>query len=246
MDLSDKKILVIGASADLAINLNEILYKSGAVVGFHYNKNKKALSCFIESQKIKKFQKDLNCSKACYELIDKFVDWAGGIDFLIQLSGDINRPVHWELLKEEDWSCDLSVNMIMPFFLAQRAVNYMKDNGGRVILMSTASAAHGGGSTSLAYGVAKGGIEGIVKRLAKDCARHNILVNAIAPGFIITKFHTERMKKTQKELKKRIDLIPLGRAGTAQDFANAVIFLLSKGSSYITGQTINVSGGDWL
>lgn len=246
MDMSDKKILVVGSSADLAVNLNEILYKSGAVVGFHYNKNKKALSGFTESQKIKKFQKSLDSSNACYELIDKFVDWTGGIDFLIQLSGDINRPVHWELLIEEDWSYDLSVNMIMPFFLAQRTVNYMKDNGGRIILMSTASAAHGGGSASLAYGVAKGGIECIVKRLAKDCARHNILVNAIAPGLIITKLHTERMKKTQEELKKRIDFIPLGRAGTAQDFANAVIFLLSKGSSYITGQTINVSGGDWL
>ena len=197
-------------------------------------------------RKLKKFRKNLDSSSTCFQLIDDFVDWAGGIDCLIQLSGDIKRPVNWEDLTEEDWSCDLSVNLIMPFFLAQRAALYMKKSGGRILLTSTASASHGGGSMSLAYGVAKAGVECIVKGLARDCAKYNILVNAIAPGFFLTKFHTEKIKRTQDQLQERVKLIPLKRAGTTDEFAGTVMYLLSESSSYITGQVIAISGGDWL
>ena len=122
----------------------------------------------------------------------------------------------------------------------------MKNKGGRIVLMSTASASHGGGMTSLAYGAAKAGIECVVKGLARDCAKYNILVNAIAPGLFITKFHTEKMKRTTEQLEERTKLIPLKRAGTLEEFAGTVLFLLSDSASYITGQIIAVSGGDWL
>jgi len=246
MNLKDKRILVVGASSDIAVALNDVLHRSEAILGFHYNANKIALSKYAEGCKVKKFQKNLNSSKACYDLIDSFVRWTGGIDYLIQLSGDIRRPVHWEKSTEEDWHYDLSINLIAPFFLAQRAALYMKKNGGRIILMSTASVSHGGGPTSVAYGAAKAGIEFIVKRLAKDCAEHNILCNAVAPGFFITKFHTKKMKKQKAQLRQRIKMIPLGRAGTVEEFAGLVTFLLSEPASYITGQVIALSGGDWL
>lgn len=122
----------------------------------------------------------------------------------------------------------------------------MKNNGGRILLTSTASASHGGGSVSLAYGVAKAGIECMIKGMARDCAKHNILVNAIAPGFFLTKFHTEKIKRTQEQLQERINLIPLKRAGTTVEFAGTVMYLLSESASYITGQVIAISGGDWL
>jgi len=246
MKTGNKKILVIGASADLSTTLNKMLCKSGVVLGLHYNKNGRALSKYKEGEKLKKFKKNLNSSKSCYDIIDDFVNWAGGIDYLVQMSGSIKRPVLWRNLQEEDWYCDLSNNMIMPFFLAQRAVCHMKAKGGRIVLMSTSSASHGGGAMSLAYGVAKAGVECIVKRLAKDCGRDNILVNAIAPGFILTKFHTEKMNKTQRQLRERIKSIPMKRAGTTKEVAELIMFLLSEGASYITGQTIAVCGGDWV
>lgn len=246
MNLIQKKILVVGASSDLAVSLNEILYNSGATVGFHYNKNETTLSKYTENENTKKFKKDLNSSVTCYTIIDDFVKWAGGIDYLVQLSGDIKRPVHWENLTENEWSYDLSANLVVPFFLAQRAIWYMRDKGGRILLTSTASAAYGGGATSLAYGVAKAGIECMVKRLARDCAKYNILVNAIAPGFIMTKFHTEKMKRTKEQLDERVRLIPLKRPGTTEEIAGTIMFLISEQASYITGQVIVVSGGDWL
>ncbi len=246
MDLKDKKILIVGASSDIGIDLNQALYQSGAIVGLHYHKNAKALLRYKENSKIKKFRKNLITAKSCFELIDDFVNWAKGIDYLVQLSGDIRRPIHWERLTQKDWDFDLNMNLIMPFFLAQEVVTYMKRKGGRIILMSTASAPYGGGSTSLAYGAAKSGIDCIIKKLAKDCAQYNILVNAIAPGFILTKFHTESLKRTKEQIEERIKLIPLKRAGTTKEFAATVMFLLTEGASYITGQIINVNGGDRL
>ena len=246
MVLERKKILIVGASSDLAVSLNQILYNSNNIVGFHYNTNDKPLSKYDEGEKVKKFQKDINSSETCFQLVDDFVNWAGGIDCLIQLSGGIKKPAKWEELTEEEWSYDLSVNMLMPFFLAQRAVLHMKNSGGRIVMTSTVSASHGGGSTSLAYGVAKAGVECVVKGLARDCAKYNILVNAIAPGFFLTKFHTKKMKKGQEQLQERTKMIPLKRAGTTEELAGTVMYLLSEGASYITGQVIAVSGGDWL
>ena len=246
MVLEGKKILIVGASSDLAVSLNEILYNSDNIAGLHFNTNDKPLSKYDEGEKVKKFQKDINSSLACFRLVDDFVNWAGGIDCLIQLSGGIKKPANWEDLTEEEWSYDLSVNMIMPFFLAQRAILHMKKSGGRIVMTSTASAVHGGGPTSLAYGVAKAGVECIVKGLARDCAKYNILVNAIAPGVFLTKFHTEKMKRNQEQLQERVKLVPLKRAGTTEELAGTIMYLLSESASYITGQVIAISGGERL
>jgi NAD(P)-dependent dehydrogenase (short-subunit alcohol dehydrogenase family) len=247
MTIKGKRILVVGASSDMASSLNGMLIEAGALVGLHYNSNVFALNEYKESRVVKKFQKNLDSSYSCHNLVDEFVAWSGGIDCLIQLSGDILEPVHWEKLNEKHWSYDLNANLLAPFFLSQRAVKYMKDaGGGRIILMSTASAAHGGGGSSMAYGVSKAGVECMVKGLARDCAKYNILVNSIAPGFIKTKFHTKRMLRTDAQLEERMNLIPLKRAGTTEEIAGAILFLLSEYSTYITGQVITVSGGDWL
>jgi len=242
----DKKILIVGASSDISVNLNKILHHEKSILGLHYNKNAQSLSPFKNSKKLKKFQKELNSSEDCYSLVDNFVNWAGGIDIFVQLSGDINRSIHWQDIEETDWNYDLSINLVMPFFLTQRVVKNMKTSGGKIVLTSTSSASHGGGSSSLAYGTAKAGIECITKRLAKDCAKYNILVNTISPGVIITKFHTDKMRRTSKQLKERLKSIPLKRSGTIEEVTNTILFLISGKASYITGQIITIDGGDWL
>ncbi len=244
--LKNKKILIIGASSDLAQKLNKKLVQKEAILGLHYNNNLLSVSCYRKFDKIKLFQKKLKTANHCYQLIDDFVQWANGIDILIQLSGGIYRSRHWKEITDTDWTNDLTTNLVTPFFLAQKAIEYMKPNGGKILLTSTSSASHGGGSSSLPYGVSKAGIECIVKRLAKDCAKDNIIINAIAPGFIKTKLHTDKIKMTKKQIKKRIDMIPLGKCGTTQDISNLIMFLISEKSSYITGQTITIDGGDWL
>jgi NAD(P)-dependent dehydrogenase (short-subunit alcohol dehydrogenase family) len=244
-DFVGKRILVAGASSDLARDLVGTLVSSGATLGLHYHTKDAPLRPLARNEKVRLFQKDLSTARACTDLVDEFVAWSGGIDALVQLTGNIHRTVYWAGLTEEDWQFDLGMNLVMPFFLAARGIFHMKA-GGRIVLTSTASAAHGGGTSSLAYGVAKAGIECVVKRLARDCAEKNILVNAIAPGFIPTKFHTDRMGRSPKELAERVKLIPMKRSGTPGDVAGTILFLLSDHASYITGQVIAISGGDFL
>ena len=246
--MKGKRVLVVGASSDLATALNEMLIEAGATVGLHYSSNPDALSAFTEGPNIIKLGKTLESAEDCHGLVDEFVEGAGGIDALVQLSGNFLRTEHWLEMGEDNWRYDLDTNLVHPFFLAQRAVRHMKQagKGGRIILTSTASAAHGGGGTSMAYGAAKAAVECITKGMARDCAKDNILVNCIAPGFIKSKMHMVKMGRSEEQLRERVQLIPLKRSGTREELGGSVMFLLSEHASYITGQVIAVSGGDWL
>ncbi len=240
------KLLIVGASGDLGYCLLKMLSKFDVIIGAHYNHRKERLDNFLKSDyfaKVKLFGGDASRQEKSVALIRSFVKWAGGIDGLIQLSGCITKPMHWQQLTQKIWDADIAVNLTGPFFLAQEAVKHMRKKGGKIIFASTASAGHGGGADSLAYGVAKAGIECLTKALARHGASDNILVNSVAPGFIMT---DKRRKKPQKELKKRAELVLLRKAGNPEDIAAMIIHLLSSYGNFITGETIPISGGDWL
>lgn len=245
-----KRILVVGASGDMGLAVLQMLAHSRAKIGAHSYRSTRlqqvAKNGRIGNSEVKLYAADLSRKRNCHALVDSFVDWAGGIDALVQVSGNVSRPVAWEMLSQGGWLADINVNLSGPFFLSQRVATYMKSGGGRIILTSTASARHGGGGSSIAYGVAKAGIECLVKGLARAGAPYGILVNAVAPGFIATQFHSKRMGHDQEALERRAALVPLKRAGRPEDVARLIVYLLSPGGDFITGECIAVSGGDWL
>ncbi|MFA5088796.1 MAG: SDR family oxidoreductase [Candidatus Omnitrophota bacterium] len=244
-----KRILLVGASGDLGYAVLERLSGCDILVGAHYCHNRSRLDQFLAREnraKIKLFSGEVSSQSGSRKIVQSFKKWAGGIDGLIQMSGSVSHVRHWEDLNQGDWDRDIAVNLSGPFFLAQEAMKHMKREGGKVIFTSTASASHGGGGNSMAYGTAKAGIECITKGLAREGAKQNILVNAVAPGLIMTKFHREQMHRTKKQLEERARLVPLKRAGSPEDVAGMVMYLLSPAGNYITGHIINVSGGDWL
>ena len=245
------RVLVVGASGAIGSAVIRRLSAEQAVIGAHYYQRPALLERYAKRQRLtakrfRLFQAELSSQARCHALVDAFVAWAGGIDAMVQLSGDIARPCSWEELREPEWLADLNVNLSGPFFLVQRAMARMKASGGRIILTSTASAQHGGGATSMAYGVAKAGIECLAKGFAREGAPHGIHVNVVAPGLIASAFHTARMKRTPEQLARRAGLVPLKRAGMPDEVARLILFLLSSGGDYITGERIAVSGGDWL
>ena len=143
-------------------------------------------------------------------------------------------------MKEEDFKDVINVNLVGTFNMTKNTISYMmKARQGRIInISSVVGIAGNAGQTN--YSASKAGIIGFTKSLAKEVASRNILVNAVAPGFIQTSM-TDVLKDDIKE--NIAKSIPLKRMGTAKDVANVVKFLASDDSSYITGQVINVDGG---
>lgn len=243
---SNLKIMVVGASGGIGLTLVKALLEQKATIGAHYDSRKNKLeSLTAQYDNLKLFKKHFISEKDCLDIVNEFTNWTKNINALVVCIGGITNPVHWTKLKEEEWKKDLFVNLSVPFFLSRAAMKKMKD-GGRIILFSTESALHGGSPNSLAYGVAKIGIECLTKRLAKEGAKNNILVNCIRPAFITSGFHERWQNKDEEALKERINLIPLKRAGTTEEVAALILYLLSPWSDYITGQSIGITGGDWL
>lgn len=246
MDIACTKILVVGASSDIAQPLVAKLKELPIRLGLHANSRPERVAQKEGSKaECKPIQRNLLSPQDAIALVNEFADWAKGIDGLVQLCGGIHCACNWSRLGPEDWEKDLSINLTIPFFLTQQAYVRM-EHGGRIILVGTASASKGGGTKSLAYGVAKSGVETIVKGTARQCGQKGILINAICPGFISTSFHKVQAQKTDDEIADRSKNIPVGRAGTPEDVASLIGFLLSTGSSFITGQCIKIDGGDFI
>ena len=163
----------------------------------------------------------------------------GRMDILVNNAG-ITRDGMLLKLSEEQWDQVMAVNLKGVFNCTQFAAAMMSEQAsGKIVNLSSASAQMGN-IGQVNYAASKAGVIGMTKTLAKELARFNINVNAVAPGFILTPMTEAVPDKVKDHLIKGI---PLGRAGTPQDVANAVCFLVSEDSAYITGQVIACNGG---
>lgn len=240
-----RRILVTGASGDIGRALLAGLPDREWLIGAHYHAADPATLDWPAT--VIPLRANLLEEGAAAGLIDRFADRAGGLDVLVQLSGAVNRPIHWTELTGRDWRLDLEANLISAFNLVQAAHRYLRaSRSGRVVLTSTASVGKGGGSDSMAYGAAKAGVEFITKRLARDLAQDQVMVNCVAPGYIDTKFHTKWMLRDQLSLKARVDYVPLGRPGSPEAVARMIGFLISRDNDFVTGQVMTVDGGDFI
>ena len=172
-------------------------------------------------------------------MIESAIKEFGKIDVLINNAG-ITKDMLLARMKEEDFKQVIDVNLVGTFNMTKNVISYMmKARSGRIInISSVVGIAGNAGQTN--YSASKAGIIGFTKSLAKEVASRNILVNAVAPGFIETNMTDVLKQEVKDEIAKNI---PLKRMGTPQDVANVVKFLASEDSSYITGQVISVDGG---
>ena len=182
---------------------------------------------------------DVSNFEDCKKLVEEAINRMNHIDVLVNNAG-ITKDVLLMRMKPEDFNEVINVNLIGTFNMTKNVINYMmKERKGRIINVSSVVGISGNaGQTN--YAASKAGIIGYTKSLAKEVASRNILVNAIAPGFIQTDMTNILKENVKDEIAKTI---PLKRMGTAKDVANVVKFLVSEDSSYITGQVIQVDGG---
>ena len=245
--LKDKKVLITGATGGIGSCLVRMFASEGATVGIHYHQNQeqaKSLTQSIEADggRAECFKTDLLSTDAP-SLIHDFIEKFSGIDVLVNNAGGILGFKDFLELDETSWNETQRLNVQAPFFLAQQAFSHMKEHGGgKIINISSIAAKYGGSAKSLHYGAAKAALEAVTTGLARAGAQHNILVNAVQGGYIDTLL--QQRFAEEKDLKARIELIPLKRPGKPEDVAGAVVYLASTAGDFITGEIMTVAGGD--
>lgn len=198
---------------------------------------------FIENvelwQNLNVMQVDVSCSDSINYVAHKVLEEAGKVDILVNNAG-ITRDNLILRMTETDWDSVLDTNLKGAFLCTKALVRaMMSQRWGRVINISSVVGLIGNAGQSN-YSASKAGIIGLTKSLAKELASRNILVNAVAPGYVKTAM-TEKLTPEQKEM--FLKNIPLRREAEPEDIAKVVLFLASDDASYITGQVINVDGG---
>ncbi|MFQ3574545.1 MAG: 3-oxoacyl-[acyl-carrier-protein] reductase [Thermodesulfovibrionales bacterium] len=174
-----------------------------------------------------------------FEIINK--DY-GRLDILVNNAG-MTKDNLLLRVKEEDWDSVIDTNLKGTFLCTQEAIKIMsRQKYGRIVNLTSVVAFIGNSGQSV-YSASKAGIIGFTRSVALEYAKRGITVNAIAPGFIKTDM-TDRIPEKIKE--QILQMIPMGTYGSGEDIANAVMFLISNASSYITGQVIHVNGGMFL
>lgn len=182
---------------------------------------------------------DVCVSDEVNAMIDATLTEFGRLDILVNNAG-ITRDSLLMRMSDEQWDSVLDINLKGTFLCTRAAIKPMlKQRQGRIVNLASVVGQMGNPGQAN-YAASKGGVIAFTKAVAKEVASRGILVNAIAPGFIVSHM-TDALEEDARN--RLISLIPLGRLGTADDVADVVYFLVSPASSYLTGHVINVDGG---
>lgn len=191
------------------------------------------------------FAGDVSDENDVQAMVKATIDKFGKIDILVNNAGistkrEGRRPTITEISLEE-WNRVIAVNLTSVFLCCKAVIPYLiRQKSGRIINISSVAALTGGVLSGPNYAASKGGVRTLTRNLAADLAPHGITINNIAPGRIQTPMTELSSDEVNRDLLQRI---PMGRFGTPEELADAVIFLASENSQYITGTTLNVSGG---
>lgn len=247
--LSGRAALVTGAGIGIGRAVAEALASAGAFVGVHFNRSADQAMAVLDGIRSRGgdgvlLQADLANADQAATLADRFVQTAGRLDILVNNAGSPIRRARMEECSLELWNEILAVNLTSAFLVTRGAVPHLRANGnGAIINNLTLSIQTGGANGAGPYAIAKGGLQVMTRTLARELAPQ-VRSNAIMPGVIETRHHEqfstpERMEQYRKET-------PLGRNGTAEEVAAAVLFLASDAAKFINGALIDINGGRFL
>ena len=235
-----KTVFITGSSRGIGAAIAKIFHANGYNVAINYNKSEEeaiALSNSLSGSLLLKG--DVSKEKAIKEMIEKTVSHFGSIDVLVNNAGisAVNLLTDTTL---EEWEKLFSINVTGTFLASKYAVKEMiKNHSGRIINISSIWGVSGASMESC-YSASKGAVIAFTKALAKELGPSGITVNCVAPGFIDTDMNSD---VTEDDRAAFCEETPLGRIGTPEEVAKAVLFLASDNASFITGQIIGVDGG---
>ena len=241
--LNNKIAIVTGASQGIGKIIAFELAKSGAHV-VCISRNKKAIESIVDKITINggqasSFSCDISDSDTFSEIITEIIKENNRIDILVNNAG-ITKDSLLMRMSIEQWDDVINTNLKGAFHCTKAVLRYMMKNKFGRIINITSIVGLTGNAGQANYAASKAGLIGMTKSIAKEVASRGITANCIAPGWI----ETSMTEKLSGEVKSEfLSHIPVGRIGSPDDIANAVIFLASDEAGYITGQTITVDGG---
>jgi 3-oxoacyl-[acyl-carrier protein] reductase len=243
MDLLDKAAIVTGSARGIGKTIAMTLAAAGANIVIS-DLNTEAGKATVDEinamgRKAVWVEADVSKSDQATKLIESAQEEFGKIDILVNNAG-ITRDNLVMRMTEDEWDSVISVNLKGTYNCIRAAAKIlMKQRAGRIINIASVVGQMGNAGQAN-YASSKAGVIGLTKSVAKEFSSRNVLVNAVAPGFIETAM-TEKLPENARE--SLLQLIPLAKLGQPEDVARVVLFLSSDQSSYITGQVINVDGG---
>jgi len=250
VDLSRQTALITGASSGIGAATAHLFAQLGAQVAIGYNQNAQGATDVqraIEQAggKAIAIKADMLKSSEIARMVEETSAKLGGVDILVNNAGSLVERVSFEKMTEARWDEVIDLNLKSAMLAAQAAAPGMigRKRGNIVNIVSIAGR-NGGGPGAGAYATAKGGLITLTKALAKEFAPNGIRVNAVSPGVIDTPFH--QVFSTPEMIANFVKGIPLGRVGTSEEVANVIAFLASDAAAYVTGETVEVNGGQLM
>ncbi|MFT6077220.1 MAG: 3-oxoacyl-[acyl-carrier protein] reductase [Myxococcota bacterium] len=239
-DLTGKKALITGATGGIGGQIAKSLSAAGATIVISGTREEKLKEL---SAQISGDTHILPCNLSVVEEVETLFDKAealvGQIDILVCNAG-VTKDGLAIRMKNDDWDQVLNINLKSTFILNRNAIKkMMRRKNGRIINISSIVGVSGNPGQAN-YVASKAGMIGMSKSFALEIASRGITINCIAPGFIATQM-TEVLTDTQKQA--ILSSIPAGKMGSPEDIASSTVFLASKESGYITGQTLHINGG---
>lgn len=250
-DLTGKRCLIVGASSGIGAAVATRFGVLGVDLVVHCNENRDGAEAVVAAiraagGKARVLQANVAESEAAASIVDDAAGLLGGLDILINNAGSMFGRTAIADATDAQYENVISLNVGGVFFASRKAAQVMRaQRSGTIINTTSVAARTGGGDGAGLYGSAKGFVSTITRVLAKELAPVGVRVNAVAPGVIMTPFH-ERFS-TPAQLEAAARGIPMGRLGTAEECVGAYEFLASaRMSGYITGQVIEVNGGQLM
>jgi len=251
INLKGEVALVTGGSRGIGAATVKAFVAAGAKVVFNYRRANRAAAQVIESCRglageAVALRADVSSLDDAKRLVEEAVKRFGKLDTLVANAGIWNyKPSPIERVTERQWDEMMAVNLKGVYSLVRHAVPQMiRRKGGRIIVVSS-TAGQRGEAFHTPYGASKGGLISLVKGLSTELARHRILVNCVAPGWVETDMSTPVLKN-KREYHQALGTIPLGRFARPEEIAQPILFLASPMATFITGEILNVNGGSVL
>lgn len=248
ISLAGKSALITGGSRGIGAASVRYFARAGADVVFNYHRHRtEAEQVEQEARKhgtrVESYKADLGRDADGRKLVEFAKERLGRLDILVANAGIWNvEDLGIERMSERDWEQMIRVNLKSVYSVVHYAVpQMMAQKAGRIVAISS-TAGQRGESMHAHYAASKGAIISFVKALSTELARHNILVNCVAPGWVDTEM-SRPVLKTKAGSKFAMGAIPLGRVATAEEIAGAILFLASDLATFITGEILNVNGG---